>query len=76
MFDLHLNGCLIQPVKLRRLGFYDFVPCQRQRLTDREPVLIRLDGIHQTVGAGIVNFKDGVGDGRSGGPAVHGIIVR
>ena len=76
MFDLHLNGCLIQPVKLRRLGFYDFISRQRQRLTDREPVFIRLDGIHQTVGAGVVNFKDGVGDRRSGGPAIHGIIVR
>ena len=76
MFDLHFNGCLIQPVKLRRLGFYDFVPRQGQGLADREPVFIRLDGIHQAVGAGIVNFKDGVGDRRSGGPAVHGIIVR
>ena len=75
MFDLHLDGCLIQSVKFRRLGFYDLVPRQRQRFAHRQAVFIRLDRIHQTVGAGVVNFKDGVGDGRPGRPAVHRVVV-
>ena len=76
MFDLHFNGRLIQPIKLRRLGFHDLVPRQRQRLAHRQAVFIRLNGIHQTVGAGVVDLKDGVGDRRSGGPAIHGVVVR
>ena len=76
VLDLHLNGRLIQPVKFRRLGFYDFVPCQRQGFAHRQAVFVRLDRIHQTVRAGVVNFKDGVGDGRPGRPAVHGVVVR
>ena len=75
MFDLHFNGCLIQPVKLRRLGFYDLVPRQRQGAADRQAVFIRLDRIHQTVGAGVVNFEDGVGNRRPGRPAVHRVVV-
>ena len=76
VLDLHLNGCLIQSVKLRCLGFHDLIPRQRQGLAHRQAVFVRLDRIHQTVGAGVVDFKDGVGDGRPGRPAIHGVVVR
>ena len=76
ILNFYLNGHLIQPVKLRRLGFHDLIPRQRQRLAHRQAVFVRLDRIHQPVGAGVVDLKDSVGDGCPGRPAIHGIIVR
>ncbi|CAN4002423.1 Inner membrane protein ypdA, partial [Dysosmobacter welbionis] len=76
ILNFYLNGCLIQPVKLRRLGFHDLVPRQRQGFAHRQAVFVRLDCIHQTVGAGVVDLKDGVGNGRPGRPAIHGVVVR
>ena len=75
VLDLHLDGGLVQAVELCGLGLNYLVPAQGQRLGNGNAVLIGADGIHQIARAVVVDLELGVGDGRTGGPAVHGVVV-
>ena len=75
MLDLHLDGCIVQSIEVRRLCFHDFVPAQRQGLGHRHTVLIGADGVHQIAGAVVVDLEYGAGDRGAGGPAVHAVVV-
>ena len=74
--QLHLDRGLVQSIKLRCLGFHDFVPAQGQGLGDRHAVPVRFDSIYQLPGPVIVDLKNGVGNGRPGGPAIHAVVIR
>ena len=76
ILDLHLDGSLVQAIEIRSLGFYNFVPAQRQRAGSGHSVLICFDRVHQIARPSIVDLKLGIGDGGSGGPAIHGVVVR
>lgn len=73
--NLHLNGGLVQAIKLCRLGFDDFVPAKGQRLRYRHTILVGLDGIHQFSGPVVVNLAHCIRNGGSSGPSVHGVVV-
>ena len=74
--NLHLNGGLVQAVKVRSLGFHDFVAAQRERPGGCNTVLVRLDGVHQVARPGIVDLKLRTGDRGAGRPAVDTVVVR
>ena len=74
--NLHLDGGLVQAVKVCGLGFHDFVAAQGERPGGCNTVLVRLDGVHQVARPSIVDLKLRAGDGGAGGPAVDTVVVR
>ena len=51
VFDLHVDGGLVQGVEVRRLGFHHLVPAQGQGLGHGHAVLVGADGIDKVPGA-------------------------
>ena len=75
VFDLHVDGGLVQGVEVRSLGFHHLVAAQGQGLGHGHTILVGADGIDKVAGAVVVNFKHGAGDGGASGPAVHTVVV-
>ena len=75
VFNLHVNGGLVQPVEVSGLGFHHLVAAQGQGLGHGHTILVGADGIDKVAGAVVVDFKHGAGDGGASGPAVHAVVV-